>query len=117
MSHVLAVTALTAGCVWAGFATHPTLAVASPGQPSVVARVQRHAVTFEWDGVVTQENSDAPTVGDFLHGHNIVVTDKDYVDPSSDVPLSDGMVVTYREAVPVTISVAHKQITVQSAAR
>lgn len=116
VSHVLAVTALTAGFVWAGFATHPRPAIASASQ-AVVARAQRHAVTFEWDGVVTQEQSGAPTVGDFLRERNIVVGDRDYVDPAADVPLSDGMIVTYRESVPVTISTAKQQLTVQSSAR
>ena len=116
VSHVLAVGALTVGFVWAGFATHPAAAVASAGAPVQIARVARHTIDFDWNGQETQEETDAATVGDFLRERNVLVGDADYVDPASGVPITDGMVVIYRAAVPVTIQTPAQSITVQSSA-
>ena len=117
VSHVLAVSALTAGFVWAGFATHPSLALASATAPSQGTVATQHTVAFEWNGTTTQQVSNAATVGDFLRERNIAIADRDYVEPAPDVPLSDGMVVTYRAAVPVTIQIGEQRIAAESAAQ
>ncbi len=117
VSHVLAVGALTAGFVWAAFATHPALAVASADVPAQAARAGGHAVSFEWNGTAGDARTDAATVGDFLRERNVVVGSRDYVDPAPGVPITDGMVVTYRSAVPVTIQTAQQSIAVESSAQ
>jgi resuscitation-promoting factor RpfB len=121
VSHVLAVSILCAGFVCAGFFTKPSsaLAAASAAVPASARAPQattQHAVTFASNGTVTQHVTDAATVGDFLHERNITVGEHDYVNPSIGVPLSDGLVVTYRAAVTVTIQTARQKITTVSAA-
>ncbi|MEO9026864.1 MAG: 3D domain-containing protein [Candidatus Tumulicola sp.] len=119
MSHVLAVGILTAGIVFASFVTHPSSALASAAAtaPSGVRRAASHAVTFDSNGAATQHVTDAATVGDFLRDQNIAVGALDYVDPAADVPLSDGLVVSYRAAVTVTILTAHQRFAATSAAQ
>ncbi|HTX59765.1 MAG TPA: 3D domain-containing protein [Verrucomicrobiae bacterium] len=110
-SHVLAIGVLCAGFVCAGSFTHPSTAAAA--SESVVTR---HMVTFESNGTITQLATDANTVGDFLRERAIVVGPKDYLYPSADVPLSDGLVITYRAAVPVTIESAAQHVDAVSSA-
>jgi 3D (Asp-Asp-Asp) domain-containing protein len=112
-SHVLAVGLLTAGFVCAGFFTHPSAALAAT---AAIAQSVRHAVVFESNGSITQHATDATTVGDFLHERNIVVGQNDYVYPALAVPLSDGLVITYRAAVAVTIQTARQRMSVLSSA-
>ena len=116
VSHVLALGVLTAGFVWAGFISKPSLAEASAHVPSAVAVSATHAVTFDLAGTLSQHATSAATVGDFLREQNVVAGPNDYVDPSADVPLSDGMIVTYRAAVNVTIVAGQQRTDVTSAA-
>jgi 3D (Asp-Asp-Asp) domain-containing protein len=101
ITHVLAVGLLTAGFVCAGFGTHPAPALASTNDSGPQAQAS-HTITFESNGTTTQHVTGAATVGDFLRERNVTVGAHDFVDPASDVPLSDGLVVTYRAAVPET---------------
>lgn len=113
LSHVLAVSVLTAGLVYAGFLTHPSPAYAGSGE---VAQTLSHVVTFDSEGTVTQHVTGAVTVGDFLRERGIVVGSHDFVSPGLDVPLSDRLTIAYRAAVPVTIAEAHMHESVFSTA-
>jgi 3D (Asp-Asp-Asp) domain-containing protein len=55
-------------------------------------------------------------VGAFLLERNIVAGPHDYLAPSADTPLSDGITIVYRAAVPVTIATAHDSVSVLSSA-
>jgi len=114
LSHVLAVGVLSAGFACAGFFTHPSVALASSAkaQPAILHR----DVTFESNGTATEHATDAATVGAFLRERNLVAGPHDYLAPSADTPLSDGMTIVYRAAVPVTIATAHDSVTVLSSA-
>jgi uncharacterized protein YabE (DUF348 family) len=112
-SHVLAVSVLTAGLVWAGFVTNPSPAYA--GSTADVTSVS-HVVIFTAGGVTSENSSYAATVGDFLKERGIDVADADYVAPSTDTPLSDRMSIEYRAAVPVTIVIGTRRQTVLSSA-
>jgi 3D (Asp-Asp-Asp) domain-containing protein len=112
ISHVLAVGALTAAFLGAGFATHPSALAATS-----TAGTALHAVTLDACGTIAQYSSSASTVGDFLHEQNIDPGPDDYVDPSPDVPLSDGLVVTYRPSAHVTIETARHVFEVDSTAQ
>jgi 3D (Asp-Asp-Asp) domain-containing protein len=116
LSDVLGVALLTATFVWAGFATHPSAAFASAGADASAPAVAAHTVTLEANGTTAQTTSDSATVGDFLREHDLNVGPHDYVYPDQDVPLSDGLTITYRAAVTVTIETAHDRIAVESAA-
>jgi uncharacterized protein YabE (DUF348 family) len=100
VSHVLAVSVLTAGLVCAGFLTHPSTAYAAAGE---VQQTIAHVVTFNSEGSITQHATQAATVGAFLRERGITVGANDYVTPSLDVPLSDRLTIVYRVAIPVTI--------------
>ena len=113
LSHVLAVSVLTAGMVCAGFLTHPSPAYAGSGE---VQQTLTHVIAFDSEGTVTQHVTSAATVGDFLHERGIVVGDRDYISPALDVPLSDKLTVTYRAAVHVKIVSAHSSQDVVSSA-
>ena len=102
LSHVIGVGIVTASFVLAGFFTHPSSAVAAPDSPAP-ASAAVHTIALVAQGATTQNVTTASTVGAFLQERNIVVGPHDYVDPALDVPLSDGLVVTYRPAVAVTI--------------
>ncbi len=112
-SHVLAVSVLTAGFIFAGFFTQPSPAYA--GSVSSVASVA-HVISFDSQGTITQHATSAQTVGDFLRTRGVVVGARDYVSPALDTPLSDRMTITYRAAVPVTIVTAHRRIALDTAA-
>lgn len=105
ISHLLSVSVLTAGLVFAGFITHPSPAYAGSGDLPQQQSVT-HIVTFESQGTVTQHVTGAATVGDFLRERGIAVGARDYVEPALDVPLSDKLTVTYRPAVHVKILLA-----------
>jgi resuscitation-promoting factor RpfB len=110
------VTVLTAGFVCGGFVTHPSEALASAQAVPTASPAADHAVTFDDNGSSSQVATDADTVGDFLRAQNITVQSNDYVDPAADVPISDGLIVTYRPAVAVTIAMAGRRTTVHSSA-
>jgi len=99
-SHVLAVSVLTAGLVWAGFVTYPSPAYA--GSAAVINSVA-HTVIFTAQGSTTEQPTNAATVGSFLREHGIAVSANDYISPALDTPLSDRMSIEYRPAVSVAI--------------
>lgn len=113
MSHVLSVGVLTAGLVCAGFLTHPSSAYAAADE---VQQPLRHVVTFNSEGSITQHATQATTVGAFLRERGITPSTNDFVFPSTDVPLSDRLTITYRAAIPVTIASAHAKRSVLSSA-
>ena len=118
VSHVLAVSVLTAGFVFAGFATRPSLALAAANAPAAASGQNvAYAIGFELNGTTSYVTSNSTTVGDFLRERNVVVGPNDYVDPSVDTPLSDGLAIAYRRAVPVTIEIGKRRIVVDSAAQ
>jgi 3D (Asp-Asp-Asp) domain-containing protein len=117
VSHALAVTILTAGLVAAGFVTHPSSALASGNSDAIGRTAAGHTIDFRSNGTTTQHVTQAATVGDFLRERNVTVAAQDYVDPATDVPLSDGLVVTYRAGVPVTIQTAHTRVATISSAQ
>ncbi len=112
-SHVLAVSVLTAGLVFAGFVTQPSPAYAGSAAASPAIA---HVVSFDSDGTLTQHATNAQTVGAFLRNRGVVVGRKDFVEPSLRTPLSDRMTITYRASIPVTIVTAHRRVAVYSAA-
>lgn len=112
-SHVLAVSVLTAGLVWAGFATTPSPVYA--GNTAALATVS-HVVLFTTGGATTTQASAASTVGEFLRERGIVANDGDFVSPSVDTPLSDRMSIEYRQAVSVTIVADKHRATMITAA-
>jgi 3D (Asp-Asp-Asp) domain-containing protein len=116
ISHVLGVTALTAGWLCAAFVTHPSPALASARAVATATPTADHAVTFDDNGSLSPVTTDADTVGDFLRAQNIAVGSSDYVDPQVDVPISDGLIITYRPAVGLTIAMAGRRTTVRSSA-
>jgi 3D (Asp-Asp-Asp) domain-containing protein len=108
-SHVLAVSVLTAGLIWAGFLTTPS--------PAVAGARPAHTVVFTSQGEVMEDATRAATVGDFLHEQGIVVDADDYVSPAAETPLSDRMSIEYRPAVSVTlVSDKHRETLRSSAA-
>jgi resuscitation-promoting factor RpfB len=115
ISHVLGVSVLTAGFVCAGFVTHPSAALAAQATATAAPSAD-HTVTFDDCGRSSQVASDAATVGDFLRAQGIAVQSNDYVDPAVDIPISDGLIITYRPAVAVTIAMGGRRTTVQSSA-
>jgi 3D (Asp-Asp-Asp) domain-containing protein len=112
-SHVLAVSVLTAGLVWAGFATNPSPVYA--GNTATLAGLS-HVVLFTTSGTTTTQATSATTVSEFLRERGIVANDGDYVSPSADTPLSDRMSIEYRAAVPITIVADKHRATMMSAA-
>ncbi|MBV8638754.1 MAG: DUF348 domain-containing protein [Candidatus Eremiobacteraeota bacterium] len=113
LSHVLAVSVLTAGLVTAGFLTHPSPAYAGSGE---VVTAASHVVTFDSLGSVSEHPTTATTVGAFLAERGITVGVNDFVNPSADTPISDRMTITYRPAVSVTIQSAHQSRVVTTTA-
>lgn len=113
LSHVLAVSVLTAGLVTAGFLTHPSPAYAGSGE---VATIASHVVTFDAPTGVLNRSTNATTVGSFLSESGVSVGSQDYVNPSVDTPLSDRMTITYRPAITVTIAVGREKRSVTTTA-
>ncbi|MGB6984772.1 MAG: ubiquitin-like domain-containing protein [Candidatus Aquilonibacter sp.] len=112
-SHVLCVSVLTAGLVWAGFATYPSPVYA--GNTAALASVS-HVVLFTTGNDTTTQATAATTVGEFLRERGIVANDGDYVSPSTDTPLSDRMSIEYRAAVSVTLVADKHRATMMTAA-
>jgi resuscitation-promoting factor RpfB len=113
LSHVLAVSVLTAGLVTAGFLTHPSPAYAGSGE---VAATASHVVTFDAPAGVLDANTTATTVGAFLAQRGITPLSQDYLNPSADTPISERMTITYRPAVPVTIVIGREKRVVTTTA-
>jgi uncharacterized protein YabE (DUF348 family) len=113
LSHVLAVSVLTAGLVTAGFLTHPSPAYAGSGE---VATTASHVVAFDVPSGTTDAATSATTVAMFLSERGITVGANDYVNPSPDTPISDRMTITYRPAESVTIVVGRETRTVMTTA-
>jgi resuscitation-promoting factor RpfB len=111
-SHLLAVSVLTAGLVWAGFLTSPSPAFAGIAGRTAVA----HAVIFTDGPTTAQISSTAATVGDFLRERGIVPGDGDDVSPSAGTPLSDKMTILYRQAVAVTVVMENRRETLLTSA-
>ena len=112
-SHVLAVSVLTAGLVWAGFATYPSPAYAGN---AALANSVAHVVILTAQGSTTEQPTNATTVGAFLREHGIAIGASDYISPSVDTPLSDRMTIEYRPAVSVTIVAGKHRDTVITSA-
>ena len=60
-------------------------------------------VTIVQDGEGASFVTRAKTVADFLSERNVIPGASDYVSPSLDTPLSEGMQIEYRKAVPVSL--------------
>lgn len=106
LSHVLAVSVLTAGLVTAGFLTHPSPAYAGSGE---VATTASHVVTFDAPDGASDRDTSATTVAAFLAERGITPLSQDYLNPAGDTPISDHMTITYRPAVPVTIVIGREK--------
>ena len=106
--HLLAVSVLIAGLVWAGFLSNPSPAVAG-GRPT-------YTVVFTSQGQVAEDTTRAATVGGFLNEQGIVVESDDYVSPALSTPVSDHLAIEYRPAVTVTIVSGRRHLTTRSAA-
>ncbi len=112
-SHVLAVSVLTAGLVWAGFLTSPSPAFAgSRGSLPLVS----HSVLYTVGGKTVQFATTAATVGDFLRRRGIAPGVDDFVSPATATPLSDKMTIEYRAAVPVTVAMENRRETLLTSA-
>ncbi|HEY8298083.1 MAG TPA: ubiquitin-like domain-containing protein [Candidatus Baltobacteraceae bacterium] len=111
-SNLLAVSVLTIGLVTAGFATHPSSALAA----ALAVRPIQHVISFESDGSLTQHVTTATTVAAFLRERGITVNPKDYVHPGAEQPLTDNLVIDYQAAVPVHLITAKGKTTVTSTA-
>jgi 3D (Asp-Asp-Asp) domain-containing protein/uncharacterized protein YabE (DUF348 family) len=118
LSQVLAVVALTGSFVGASFVVHPSSALASADAAiaSGVKPDEAHTVTFESKGADAELTTTAATVGDFLREQNVTVAAGDYVDPAIGVPISDGLLITYRPAVELTIRTGRQSIAAVSSA-
>jgi 3D (Asp-Asp-Asp) domain-containing protein len=113
VSQILAVTILTASFAGAAVATDPARALAaSSGQPAAA-----YTITLQFNTTTSEYATRAATVGDFLRERAVTVGPNDYLAPAVDAPLSDGLVITYRAAVPVTIQVARQRIAAVSSAQ
>ncbi|MGC2129910.1 MAG: ubiquitin-like domain-containing protein [Candidatus Aquilonibacter sp.] len=112
-SHVLAVSVLTAGLVWAGFVTYPSPAYAGN---AALANSVAHVVILTAQGSTTEQPTNATTVGAFLREHGIAIGANDYISPSADTPLSDRMSIEYRPAVSVIIVTGKHRDTVNTSA-
>ncbi|MGA8534906.1 MAG: ubiquitin-like domain-containing protein [Candidatus Tumulicola sp.] len=103
---------LTAGFVGTSFGTRPAPALASPGDAGQTS----HTIAFQANGTTVRQSTTAATVGDFLRERGITVGEHDFVDPAASVPLSDGLLVTYRAAASVTIQAGSQTIDAVSSA-
>lgn len=110
---LLAIGILTIGLAAAGFAAYTPSALAAPqsGRPATLV------ISLDSGGHLAQHATTAQTVGAFLASLGIVPGAADYVYPSLDTPLTSGLQVVYRAAVPVRIDTATKSFVVSSAAQ
>jgi 3D (Asp-Asp-Asp) domain-containing protein len=91
-------------------ASRAMAATPSDGSP------RTHTVSFATKGTIVNVTTDAPTVGDFLREEGIRLGDHDSIRPAIDAPITEGTIVEYRSAVPVSIRVGHNTTQVWSAA-
>lgn len=79
-------------------------------------RAPSHTVALAANGTIVDITTDAPTVADFLREEGIRLGDHDSIRPALDVPITDGTIVAYRAAVPVTLAVGGRRTKVWSTA-
>ena len=70
------------------------------------------SVTVVVDGEDYRFKTEAADVASLLDEAEVVVSEADLVNPSSDTPIEDGMTVTVRRAVPVTLIVSGDELEV-----
>ncbi|MGZ3497130.1 MAG: 3D domain-containing protein [Vulcanimicrobiaceae bacterium] len=103
---------LTLGLVTAGFASHPSSAVAA----ALAVHPVQHVISFESNGTISRNATTASTVGEFLQQRGIIVGKNDYVHPGVDQPLTENLSIEYHAAVPVRLITAQGTKTVMTAA-
>ena len=74
-------------------------------------------VTIVQDGIGSSYVTRAKTVGEFLAERDIVPGPSDQISPAPETPLTEGMEVEYRAAVPVSIVVGHERHDVMTTAQ
>jgi len=79
-------------------------------------RAPSHTVALAANGTIVDITTDAPTVADFLREEGIRLGAHDSIRPSLDVPITEGTVIAYRVAVPVTLAVGGRRTRVWSTA-
>jgi 3D (Asp-Asp-Asp) domain-containing protein len=79
-------------------------------------RAPSHTVALAANGTIVDITTDAPTVADFLREEGIRLGAHDSIRPALDVPITDGTIVAYRAAVPVTLAVGGRRTKVWSTA-
>lgn len=110
-SSLLAIGVLVALVAICGLATQPLAAWAAAIDPH-----QGHVISFRSNGTVTEHNTTAATVSDFLRERGISAGPEDYVHPAGDTAITDDLAIDYRAAVPVRIIEGGKSRTVLTAA-
>jgi resuscitation-promoting factor RpfB len=80
------------------------------------APVRGVTVTIVQDGEGASFVTRAKTVSDFLAERDVIPGAADYVAPALDTPLSDGMQIEYRKAVPVSLVLGRQRRDVVSSA-
>jgi 3D (Asp-Asp-Asp) domain-containing protein/uncharacterized protein YabE (DUF348 family) len=95
---------LAATVLFAAVATTSRAMAATPNE--VVPN--SHTVAFAANGIIANVATDAATVADFLREEGIHLGEHDYVRPALDVPITDGTVIAYRPAVPVTVAIGKR---------
>jgi 3D (Asp-Asp-Asp) domain-containing protein len=75
-----------------------------------------HAIRLLRDGEQQELRTSVATVGDLLQEQGITAGPDDTLTPSADTPLSDGLLVTYRSAVSITLVVSGARETMMSSA-
>lgn len=111
-SHVLVVSVLTASLAFASFVTQPSAARAADGDPASAS----HSVTFIDAGKVATTATTAFTVGEFLAHRGIIPRANDSLVPGAFMPVSEGMTIAYRAAVPVKLIAGNRTRIVQTSA-
>ena len=96
--------------------SHPGAAFAASAATQVAIAQAPKVVTFTSNGTTSEHATTAKTVGEFLKERGLTVGEIDFVSPAIDTLLTDRIVVTYRQAVPVTIETAKMTKTVLSSA-
>lgn len=94
----------------AGFATQPSSALAAPEQHVV------RTVLFDEGGIETTQQTRAATVGEFLQERHIVAAPDDYLAPSADAAVTEGLSIDYRPAVAVSLQIGRHRLALRSAA-
>lgn len=115
----LSATALAVGLFVAGAQAHAAeraaAVPASGAAASAAASADRITVAFDDGGVERDVTTSAKTVGDFLTEAGVTPADGDYLSHPVGDSLVDGMHLTYRPAVSVTLRDGRRSRTVRSA--